>query len=873
MTASDRPLICKGNKLCIFVLLCLALLGQVSCQEVIHVNALVPAEHEVLGEDQYVCFRVDLPKQSLKIVGVDPSSTQDVVHHMLLFGCASEGPANEAWPCHMTSPCRGGFERVLYGWGKNAPAMSLPTGVGYGVGPGSAMQSLVLQVHYLQERPAGDQSGIRLRMTTKSTPFSAGMINYASYFTIPPGKPKHPIENQCCYSGFEILKGFAFRVHTHALGRSVNLERIEQQNGKQVSNELCERDPQLPQGFAPLKDNILIRPGDTLKATCMFDSSAVHSPVNAGATHNDEMCNLYLMLYSQLPFFMACYGSPQVDRHGMGGIPPAGRVELDLHASWQPPGALGVPTLGPKPAALFAFGQISGVAKGHNSDIWVFQRGDVVWNAQSFTSEDRGQHIADPTAFVQAPAVVQLDQDTGAVLSSWGENLFLMPHGLTVDFEGNVWVTDVGLHQAIKFDQQGNQLLALGKRLQPGSDSAHLCKPTHVAVANDGTIFVADGYCNSRVVRFTATGTFEAEYRLPRGEMDIPHSLVLDECSDALYVADREHSEVHKFVISDQRLQGTWNLKQSGHVYSITAGPYGTILALCWAHREDPRLEAVNLVLLTADATGGGPEETWQLEGLGAPHDIALAASPMPVQGTGERTLAVFVAETKPAGSMLRKFLFVPQGTSMADMVEAGVMEADQSAELIPGGHGVEAHLAHAHQVSKDAAQPLNSNEAHKSVGNAASHKLHMPTTLDPLSGDPARTLPGQVLHQNHQVTSDTVASDQDHAGSVDDLATNHEQAVHKELIQSHIPESNARDMVIKEEQRKLRSQVPISSGGIVGHHAAAQPQSTGFGTAVSQLSSFGMPFAGLFAVAAVVLWKRLGDLQPLTAHQSQFAG
>jgi len=46
----------------------------------------------------------------------------------------------------MTSPCRGGFERVLYGWGKNAPAMSLPTGVGYGVGPGSAMQSLVLQV-------------------------------------------------------------------------------------------------------------------------------------------------------------------------------------------------------------------------------------------------------------------------------------------------------------------------------------------------------------------------------------------------------------------------------------------------------------------------------------------------------------------------------------------------------------------------------------------------------------------------------------------------------------------------------------------------------------------------------------------------------
>jgi len=82
-------------------------------------------------------------------------------------------------------------------------------------------------------------------------------------------------------------------------------------------------------------------------------------------------------------------------------------------------------------------------------------------------------------------------------------------------------------------------------------------------VANDGTIFVADGYCNSRVVRYSATGSFEAEYRLPRGEMSIPHSVVLDECSDALYVADREHSEVHKFVISDQTLQGTRRLQSS----------------------------------------------------------------------------------------------------------------------------------------------------------------------------------------------------------------------------------------------------------------------------------------------------------------------
>lgn len=78
-----------------------------------------------------------------------------------------------------------------------------------------------LQVHYLQARPKGDESGVRLHMGSRPTPFAAGMINYASYFTIPPGKAEHPIENQCCYSGFEVLKGFAFRVHTHAMGRLV----------------------------------------------------------------------------------------------------------------------------------------------------------------------------------------------------------------------------------------------------------------------------------------------------------------------------------------------------------------------------------------------------------------------------------------------------------------------------------------------------------------------------------------------------------------------------------------------------------------------------------------------------------------------------
>ena len=57
-----------------------------------------------------------------------------------------------------------------------------------------------------------------------------------------------------------------------------------------------------------------------------------------------------------------------------------------------------------------------------------------------------------------------------------------MPHMITLDQAGHIWLTDVGLHQVFKFDAQGKLLLTLGKRLEPGSGSGELfCKPTQVS--------------------------------------------------------------------------------------------------------------------------------------------------------------------------------------------------------------------------------------------------------------------------------------------------------------------------------------------------------------------------------------------------------
>jgi peptidylamidoglycolate lyase len=87
-------------------------------------------------------------------------------------------------------------------------------------------------------------------------------------------------------------------------------------------------------------------------------------------------------------------------------------------------------------------------------------------------------------------------------------------------------------------------VLTLGESFVPGDDSSHFCKPTDVAVSNDGlNIFVADGYCNSRIVKFDSKGKYLKEYSMPKGEQQlvIPHSLVLIESLDLLCVADREN--------------------------------------------------------------------------------------------------------------------------------------------------------------------------------------------------------------------------------------------------------------------------------------------------------------------------------------------
>jgi peptidylamidoglycolate lyase len=119
-----------------------------------------------------------------------------------------------------------------------------------------------------------------------------------------------------------------------------------------------------------------------------------------------------------------------------------------------------------------------------------------------------------------------------------------MPHGLTVDFEGNIWLTDVGSHQVLKFNFQKNPfepLLVIGEELTSGNDEYHFCKPTAVIVSRKtGDIFVADGYCNNRIAQFDKNGKFIKNYEDIKMPIQVAHSILLIENINIVCTVSRD---------------------------------------------------------------------------------------------------------------------------------------------------------------------------------------------------------------------------------------------------------------------------------------------------------------------------------------------
>jgi sugar lactone lactonase YvrE len=156
-----------------------------------------------------------------------------------------------------------------------------------------------------------------------------------------------------------------------------------------------------------------------------------------------------------------------------------------------------------------------------------------------------------------AVAPIRLYDASGTLLRSFGAGLFAWPHGLYLDAEGNVWVTDARAgegkgHQVVKMSATGEVLMRVGEAGVPGSNATHFNGPTAVVVAPNGDIFVADGHeaeSNNRIVKLAHDGTFIESWGgsgSSPGRFRVPHALALDS-RGRLFVADRDNNRIQIF--------------------------------------------------------------------------------------------------------------------------------------------------------------------------------------------------------------------------------------------------------------------------------------------------------------------------------------
>jgi peptidylamidoglycolate lyase len=207
----------------------------------------------------------------------------------------------------------------------------------------------------------------------------------------------------------------------------------------------------------------------------------------------------------------------------------------------------------------YSLSQVTGVGIDKAQNIFLFHRTGRQWT-EPF-----------PDSMISVNTILMLDRQTGKILNSWGANHFIMPHGLTVDKDDNVWVTDVALHQVFKFTHDGQLLMTLGQARQAGTDSAHFNLPTDVAVANDGSFYVSDGYGNSRVVKFSAEGRYLFAWGTrgdQPGEFHTPHGIDLDAAGN-VYVADRENNRIQKFNANGKFIS-SWKNDRAEQLYSLS---------------------------------------------------------------------------------------------------------------------------------------------------------------------------------------------------------------------------------------------------------------------------------------------------------------
>jgi len=256
------------------------------------------------SKDLYLCrsLKLNLDRDNY-IVKFTPHASMHTAHHILLYGCLAPGNDEEVWNCgemtghdddeYKVGPVCASGSQIIYAWAHDAPELKLPEGVGFKVGGETPIMYLVVQAHYMHPLDAPDYSGLTLHYTPEPMPKLASVLLMVTGGRIK-AKSTENFETACLIDENVEMHPFAFRTHTHTHGKVVSGYVI--QDGKWTL--LGKKSPQLPQMFYPIADSgLTIKQGDIVAARCTMVNDEDRD-IYIGSTGNDEMCNFYMMYWS-----------------------------------------------------------------------------------------------------------------------------------------------------------------------------------------------------------------------------------------------------------------------------------------------------------------------------------------------------------------------------------------------------------------------------------------------------------------------------------------------------------------------------------------------------------------------------------------------
>ncbi|MBV8818371.1 MAG: hypothetical protein JO022_08430 [Acidobacteriaceae bacterium] len=216
-----------------------------------------------------------------------------------------------------------------------------------------------------------------------------------------------------------------------------------------------------------------------------------------------------------------------------------------------------------------------GRTMGSSSAVWVAPGGHI-WIAERCG--------ANSCAGSEVPPVLEFD-GAGKLLRTFGAKMLLFPHGIWMENDGSIWLTDgqgsngKG-HQVFKFSPEGKVLMTLGKAGVAGDGPDTFNQPNAVAVAPNGDIFVSDGHNpnrgNARVLKFSKDGKPIKQWGghgSGPGQFEVPHTLAFDS-KGRLFVGDRANNRIQIFD-QDGKFLDQW--KQFGRPSGVFIDKNDTI--------------------------------------------------------------------------------------------------------------------------------------------------------------------------------------------------------------------------------------------------------------------------------------------------------